>query len=54
MKVGFIGLGRMGSAMAANLLEAGYEVAVWNRSPDKADVLVQAGAQRASSAGDAA
>jgi 3-hydroxyisobutyrate dehydrogenase-like beta-hydroxyacid dehydrogenase len=54
MKVGFIGLGRMGSAMAANLLKAGHEVAVWNRSPDKADALVQVGAQRAVSPRDAA
>jgi 3-hydroxyisobutyrate dehydrogenase-like beta-hydroxyacid dehydrogenase len=30
MKVGFIGLGQMGRAMAANLLKAGHEVAVWN------------------------
>jgi 3-hydroxyisobutyrate dehydrogenase-like beta-hydroxyacid dehydrogenase len=34
MKVGFVGLGRMGSAMATNLLKAGHEVAVWNRTPD--------------------
>lgn len=54
MKVGFIGLGRMGAAMAANLLKAGHEVAVWNRSPDKADALVQAGARRAASPRDAA
>jgi len=54
MKVGFIGLGRMGSAMAANLLKAGHEVAVWNRSPDKADPLVEAGARRAASPRDAA
>lgn len=49
MRVGFVGLGRMGSAMAANLLKAGHEVAVWNRSPDKAEALVQAGARHASS-----
>jgi 3-hydroxyisobutyrate dehydrogenase-like beta-hydroxyacid dehydrogenase len=54
MKVGFIGLGRMGAAMAANLLRAGHEVAVWNRSPDKADPLVAAGARRATSPHDAA
>jgi 3-hydroxyisobutyrate dehydrogenase-like beta-hydroxyacid dehydrogenase len=54
MKVGFIGLGRMGSAMAANLLRAGHELAVWNRSPDKADPLVQRGARRATSPRDAA
>lgn len=54
MKVGFIGLGRMGSAMAANLLKAGHDVAVWNRSPGKADALVAAGARRAASPRDAA
>ena len=54
MKVGFIGLGRMGSAMAANLLKAGHEVAVWNRSPDKAGALVQQGARHASSPRNAA
>jgi 3-hydroxyisobutyrate dehydrogenase-like beta-hydroxyacid dehydrogenase len=54
MKVGFIGLGRMGSAMAANLLKAGHEVAVWNRSSHKATALVEAGAQRATSPRNAA
>ena len=54
VKVGFIGLGQMGSAMATNLLKAGHEVAVWNRTPGKADALVQAGARRAASPRDAA
>ena len=44
MNVGFIGLGQMGSAMAANLVAAGHDVTVWNRSPDKAKALVEAGA----------
>jgi 3-hydroxyisobutyrate dehydrogenase-like beta-hydroxyacid dehydrogenase len=44
MKIGFIGLGNMGAAIAANLLRAGYDVQVWNRSADKARPLVQAGA----------
>ena len=44
MKVGFIGLGQMGSAMAANLVKAGHAVTVWNRSPGKDDALVAAGA----------
>jgi 3-hydroxyisobutyrate dehydrogenase-like beta-hydroxyacid dehydrogenase len=35
MKIGFIGLGRMGSAMATNLIKAGHEVTVFNRSPEK-------------------
>ena len=36
MQVGFIGLGRMGAAMAANLVDAGHTVTVYNRSPAKA------------------
>jgi 3-hydroxyisobutyrate dehydrogenase-like beta-hydroxyacid dehydrogenase len=35
MKLGFIGLGRMGAAMAANLVKAGHEVSVFNRSPPR-------------------
>ena len=35
MRIGFIGLGNMGSGMAANLLSAGHEVTVYNRSPEK-------------------
>jgi 3-hydroxyisobutyrate dehydrogenase-like beta-hydroxyacid dehydrogenase len=45
MKVGFIGLGHMGSAMAANLLRAGHELIVYNRTPDRADKLRQDGAK---------
>jgi 3-hydroxyisobutyrate dehydrogenase-like beta-hydroxyacid dehydrogenase len=47
MKVGFIGLGHMGTAMAKRLLEAGHEVTVYNRSPDKTRELVQQGAHSA-------
>lgn len=47
MKIGFIGLGQMGAAMASNLIQAGHDVTVWNRSPDKAEPLVAAGATRA-------
>ncbi|HIC7644157.1 TPA: NAD(P)-dependent oxidoreductase [Serratia liquefaciens] len=47
MKIGFAGLGGMGSAMAANLLQAGYGVKVWNRSPQAAQPLVSAGAMQA-------
>ncbi|MGO1543255.1 MAG: NAD(P)-dependent oxidoreductase [Gulosibacter sp.] len=46
-KVGFIGLGNMGSAIAQRVLNASYELRVWNRSPNKADALVAAGAIRA-------
>jgi 3-hydroxyisobutyrate dehydrogenase len=44
--VGFIGLGLMGRPMAANLLKAGYEVTVWNRTASRADTLVAQGARR--------
>jgi 3-hydroxyisobutyrate dehydrogenase-like beta-hydroxyacid dehydrogenase len=49
MDVGFIGLGNMGAAIAANLLKAGHQVTVWNRSPVKARALVDAGAVLATS-----
>jgi 3-hydroxyisobutyrate dehydrogenase-like beta-hydroxyacid dehydrogenase len=54
MKLGFVGLGAMGAPMARNLLRAGHELAVWNRSPEKADPLVEAGARRTDSPADAA
>jgi 3-hydroxyisobutyrate dehydrogenase-like beta-hydroxyacid dehydrogenase len=49
MKTGFIGLGQMGSAMAANLLKAGHDVTVFNRSPEKSRPLVELGAHPATS-----
>lgn len=52
-RLGFVGLGQMGAAMAANLLEAGYEVAVYNRSRDKANALADKGAHVAGSAAEA-
>ena len=48
-KVAFIGTGIMGSAIAHHILDAGYRLAVFNRTPEKADALVAAGAVRASS-----
>lgn len=53
MKVGFIGLGHMGSAMAANLVKAGHEVSVFNRSPQKRRALLELGAHEAASVADA-
>jgi 3-hydroxyisobutyrate dehydrogenase-like beta-hydroxyacid dehydrogenase len=53
MKVGFIGLGRMGSAMAGNLLKAGHELTVYNRTPAKAQSLVEQGAAVAAQVADA-
>ena len=44
MKIGFIGLGAMGAAIAANLVRAKHEVRVWNRSAEKARPLIDAGA----------
>lgn len=48
MKVGFIGLGRMGAAMASNLVAAGHAVTVWNRSPEACEPLASLGAKVAS------
>ena len=53
-RVGFIGMGIMGRAMAANLLKAGFEVIVFNRTQSKADALVEAGATWADSPADVA
>jgi 2-hydroxy-3-oxopropionate reductase len=48
-KIGFIGLGIMGKPMARNLMEAGYELTVYNRSREKVDELAQEGAEAAGS-----
>jgi 3-hydroxyisobutyrate dehydrogenase-like beta-hydroxyacid dehydrogenase len=48
MKVGFIGLGAMGSAMASNLVAAGHNVTVWNRSQAATEKLASLGAKVAS------
>jgi 3-hydroxyisobutyrate dehydrogenase len=53
-RVAFIGLGRMGHGMAGRYLEAGFKVAVWNRSKAKAEDLIARGAQWAISPEDAA
>ena len=53
-RVAFIGLGRMGHGMAGRYLDAGFKVAVWNRSKAKADDLIARGAQWATSPEDAA
>jgi 3-hydroxyisobutyrate dehydrogenase-like beta-hydroxyacid dehydrogenase len=53
MKIGFIGLGHMGVDMAANLLKAGHDVTVYNRTPTKAEALVARGAKAAASVSDA-
>jgi 3-hydroxyisobutyrate dehydrogenase-like beta-hydroxyacid dehydrogenase len=53
-RVAFIGLGRMGHGMASRYLDAGFKVAVWNRSKAKAEDLIARGAQWATSPEDAA
>ena len=53
-KVAFIGLGRMGHGMAGRYLDAGFTVAVWNRSKAKAEDLIARGARWATSPADAA
>ena len=53
MKTGFIGLGHMGSAMAANLVKAGHDVTVFNRSPEKRRALLELGAHEADSVANA-
>ena len=53
-KIGFIGLGIMGQGMAHNLLKAGFDVTVWNRTASRMKPLVAAGAKAGSSPADAA
>ena len=53
-RVAFIGLGRMGHGMAGRYLDAGFDVALWNRSKAKADDLIARGAQWAASPKEAA
>ncbi|MEO6148014.1 MAG: NAD(P)-dependent oxidoreductase [Sulfuriferula sp.] len=47
MKIGFIGLGKMGAGMAARLVQAGHELTVYNRSAERMQPLVAAGAKAA-------
>ena len=53
MRIGFIGLGNMGSGMAANLLKAGHQVIAYNRSQAKVDALAARGAVAARSVAEA-
>lgn len=52
--IGFVGLGEMGSAMAANVLKAGFALHVYNRTPEKAQPLVKQGAVQADTPAEAA
>jgi len=53
MRVGFVGLGNMGVAMAAALIKAGHELTVYNRTPAKAQTLLDQGAHHALTVADA-
>ena len=53
MDIAVLGMGRMGRALAARLLEGGHSVTVWNRSKGKAAEIVSAGGREASSVADA-
>ena len=53
MKVGFIGLGRMGAGMAARLLEAGHELTIYNRTRSREQPLLAKGARAAVDIADA-
>ena len=53
MKVGFIGLGNMGQAIAGRIVDAGYDLVVYNRTLSKADELEKKGAKVADSIGGA-
>ena len=53
-KLGYLGLGMMGFPMTRRLVDAGYDVTVWNRSSGKAAALVQAGAKLAGNPQDVA
>jgi 3-hydroxyisobutyrate dehydrogenase-like beta-hydroxyacid dehydrogenase len=52
--IAFCGLGQMGAPMAGRLLDAGHDVTVWNRSPERAAPLVARGARQAASPAEAA
>ena len=54
MEIGFIGLGKMGDAIARHMLGAGHKLRVWNRSPGPVKALVARGAEAAATAADAA
>jgi len=53
MKVAVLGMGRMGRGLSGRLLDGGHEVTVWNRTPGRADELLQRGARTAGSIAEA-
>ena len=53
MRVAFLGMGRMGVAMAGHVLAAGHELVIWNRTPGRGGPLLERGATGAGSVGEA-
>src|ERR1043166_1453765 len=53
-KIGWIGMGRMGYPMAERLLDAGYDVSIWNRTKSKAEPLAKKGGKGVDKASDLA
>ena len=53
-KVGFVGLGMMGNPMSKNLLKAGFDLTVWNRTESKMKEIVEQGAKAGTSPKDVA
>jgi 3-hydroxyisobutyrate dehydrogenase-like beta-hydroxyacid dehydrogenase len=53
-RIGFLGLGEMGTPMAGRLLQAGHDLVVWNRSPERIAVLAKEGAAAAATPAKAA
>lgn len=53
-KIAFLGMGAMGSRMARTLLDAGHDLVVWNRTPERCDPLIEAGATGAETPREAA
>src|SRR5256712_805385 len=53
-KIGWIGMGRMGYPMAERLLDAGYDVSIWNRTKSKAEPLAKKGGKVVDKASDLA
>ena len=54
VRIAIVGTGNMGEAFASRALDKGHHVTVWNRTPDRCDPLVAAGARQAASPGEAA
>ena len=53
MRIGFLGLGNMGTPMALRLLAAGYELSVWNRTEERTKPLIHEGSIAAATPAEA-